>query len=222
VSKCFGHVLAAVAKTDMAGLIVNGTGKKKDTSVADNVFAESDDVLLGFETREANGGRVRRGPIQEIGVPRQKPSKQWKIVVDNPEVAVDKFLTMAKSEGGQEFAGGAGADGRVVFKRKKFLQKIFVVGGKPGEAQAREAVGLADGAEADRAVVEVACGRKTLGGSVFEVAVDFVGEDVDAASGGQVENAPKDLRSHVEPGGVVGSIYIERAGIGANESFKSG
>ena len=41
-------------------------------------------------------------------------------------------------------------------------------------------------------------------------------------SGGQVENAPKGLRSHVEPGGVVGRIDIERAGVGANESFESG
>ena len=76
VSESLGHVLAAVAKTDMAGLVVNGAGKKKDTSVADNVFAESEDVLPDFETREAEGGGVWRGPIQEIGVPREKRGKQ--------------------------------------------------------------------------------------------------------------------------------------------------
>lgn len=145
LSKRLGHVFAAVAKANVAGLVVDGAGKKQYASVTDDVFAEGEDILLRLETSEADSAGVGRGPIEKIGVAREECAEQREIVVDDLEVAVDEFLAMTEGERGEKFAGCAGADGGVVLERDDLLQEGFVMRGEPGEAQAGQAVGLADG-----------------------------------------------------------------------------
>ena len=102
------------------------------------------------------------------------------------------------------------------------MQEVFVVRGKPGETQAGKTVGLADRTEADGAIVKVAGRGKTRSGVVLEFAVDFIGKDVDAMLRGEIENATEDLRSHVQPGGIVGRVDVDRAGVRADEGLESG
>ena len=114
----FGHVAAAIAEADVAGLVVDGAGQEKNTGLLDEAFAEGLDVLLRLEAREADGAGVGRSPIEKIRVAREESGKLWKIAKDDLEVAVDEFLAMAEGEGGEELAGSAGADGGVVLEAR--------------------------------------------------------------------------------------------------------
>ena len=58
----FGHVGAAIAEANMARLVVDGAGEKKNAGLLNNGFAELEDILLGLEFHEADGTGVRRSP----------------------------------------------------------------------------------------------------------------------------------------------------------------
>ena len=117
LSEGLGHILAAVAETDVAGLVVDGAGEKEDACFADEVIAKGEDVLLlGLETSEADGAGIRRSPVEKMGMAREERRELRKIAQDDLQVAINEFLAMTKGEGRQEFAGSAGADGGVVFE----------------------------------------------------------------------------------------------------------
>ena len=116
LSEGLGHILAAVAETDVAGLVVDGAGEKEDACFADEVIAKGEDVLLGLEASEADGAGIRRSPVEKMGMAREERRELRKIAQDDLQVAINKFLAMTKGEGREEFAGGAGADGGVVFE----------------------------------------------------------------------------------------------------------
>lgn len=102
------------------------------------------------------------------------------------------------------------------------MQEGRVVRGEPGEAEAGQAIGFADGAETDGAVVEITGGGKTVSGVVFEFAIDLVGEDVEVVAGGEFENVAEDFGAHKEASGIVGRVDIESPGVGTDEQFESG
>ena len=132
VGERFGHVFAAEAESDMAGFVVDGAGKEEDAGVADKSVAEGLDVMLGLEAGEADGGGVGRSPVEEICVAREKSGEQGKIAENDLEIAINEFLAMTEGEGGEKFAGSAGADGGVVLERNYSLKEISVARGEPG------------------------------------------------------------------------------------------
>jgi len=75
VGEGFGHVTAAIAEADVAGLVVDGAGEEKDTGFADKAFAEGLDVLRGLEASEADGAGVGRSPIEKIRVTREESAQ---------------------------------------------------------------------------------------------------------------------------------------------------
>ena len=123
---------------------------------------------------------------------------------------------MTEGKVGEEFAGGTTADGGVVLQVGALLEDLFVAGSEPSEAQAGEAVGFAHGAEANGALVKIAAGGKTGGGIVFELAVDFIYEKINALAGGKLDKALKNGKRHEQSGGIVRGVDINGAGIGLN------
>jgi len=125
----FRHVAAAVAKADMVRLIVDGAGQEKDTGFADEAFAEGLHVLSRLEAGEADGAGVGRSPFEEVGMAGEESSELGKIVKNDLEIAVNEFLAVAEGDGGEEFAGCAGADGGVVLEGDDFLKDGRVAAG---------------------------------------------------------------------------------------------
>ena len=76
------------------------------------------------------------------------------------------------------------------------MEESSVVAGEPRKTESGKAVGLANRAEADTAIVQVAGGRKARPGMVFEFAIDLIGEDIDVVFCRQIEDAAKDLGRH--------------------------
>ena len=154
----FRHVTAAIAEADVAGLVIDGARQEKDAGFADEAFAEGLDVLRGLEAGEADGAGVRRGPFEKIRATRKEGTELGKIAKNDLETAVDEFLAVAESDGGEELAGGAGADRGVVLEGDDFLKDRSVAASEPAEAQPGEAVSLADGAETEGAFIEITGG----------------------------------------------------------------
>ena len=222
VSEGFRHVTAAVAKADVAGLVVHGAGQEKDSGFADEAFAEGLDVLRGLEASEADGAGVGRGPIEKIRVTREKSAQLGKVAKNNLETAVDELLAVAEGDGGKELAGSAGADGGVVLEGDDLLKDGSVAASEPAEAKPGKAVGLADGAEAEGALIEIASGGKASGGIVLELAVDLVGEDVDAMASGELQDAAENVGRHEQAGRIVGRVDVNGARVGTDERFEGG
>src|SRR5215472_9482213 len=132
------------------------------------------------------------------------------------------MLAVAEGQGGEEFARGTGADGRVVLERDDFLQEFHIVRGKPGKAQAGEAVGFTDRAEADGAVVQVASSGQAIGGIVFEFTIDFVRKNVNVVARGELQNFAKNFRTHEQAGGIVRRVDVEGTRVRADKRFESG
>src|SRR5271165_7345525 len=105
VGEGFGHVAAAVAEADVAGLVVNGAGQEKNTGFSDEAFTEGFDVLRGLEASEADGAGVGRSPLEKIRATREESAQLGKIAQNDLETAVDEPLAVAKGDGGEEFAG---------------------------------------------------------------------------------------------------------------------
>ena len=160
--------------------------------------------------------------IENIRVTREEGAQLGKIAKNNLETAVDEFLAVAEGDGGQEFAGSTGADGGVVLEGVDFLKDGSIAASEPAEAKAGEAVGLADGAETQGALVEVASGGKAGGGIVLKLAVNLVGEDVDAMASGEFQDAAENVRRHEQSGGIVGRVDVHGTRVGADERFEGG
>ena len=156
----FGHVAAPVTEANVVRLVVHGTRKQKNAGLSDELFTEGLHVLLRLEKGEADSAGVGRGPFEEAAVASKEGTKLAEITKHNLEIAVDEFLAMAESEGGEEFAGGAGANGGVVLEGDDFLEERTVVASEPAETQTGKAVGFADGAETKGAFVAIASGGK--------------------------------------------------------------
>jgi len=131
----------------VARLVVDRAREKENTSLLYQLLAKPLNITGQLEASKTDGAGVGRSPIKDIGMAGEECRKPPKIGENNLEIAVDKFLAMAKSESGEKFAGGTGADGRVVLERDDSLQEILIMRSEPGETQAGEAVGLADRAE---------------------------------------------------------------------------
>jgi len=222
VGEGFGHVTAAIAEADVAGLVVDGAGEEKDTGFADKAFAEGLDVLRGLEASEADGAGVGRSPIEKIRVTREESAQLGKIAKDNLEAAVDEFLAVAEGDGGEEFTGSASADGGVVLERDDLPEDGSVAASEPAEAQPGEAVSLADGAEAEGALIEIAGGGKPSGRIMFELAVDLVGEDVNAMASGEFKDAAENVGRHEQSGGIVRRVNVNGARVRTDEKFEGG
>ena len=74
-----------------------------------------------------------------------------------------------------------------------FCRNGSVAASQPAQAKPGEAVGLADGAEAEGALVEIASGGKAGGGIVLEFAVDLVGKNIDAMARGKFQDAAENV-----------------------------
>jgi hypothetical protein len=218
----FGHVAAAITEADMTGLVVDGAGEKQHAGVTHKMFTKGVDVNLRFEASETNGAGVGRCPFEDAGMTSEKSGEEREVAENDLEIAVDEFLTMAEGEGGEEFTGSAGANGGVVLQGNNFLKKLRIRAGEPAKAESRKAVGFADRGETDGTVVEVAGGGEASGGIVFEFTVDFVGENVNTLVGGEIQDAAKDRKCHEQTSGIVRSIDIDGASVGADKAFKCG
>ena len=172
----------------MTRLVVNGAGEKENAGLLNHGFAKLKDVLLGLEFNEANGAGVGRSPGKELFVAGKEFGEEMEIAENELAVAVDDDVAVTKGEVGEELAGSAAADGGVVLEIGARLENFGIAGSEPAEAQAGKAIGFADGAETDSAVIEIAGGGQACRGIVLELAVNFVGENVDAAIGSEVKN----------------------------------
>ena len=222
MGKGLGHVTATIAEADVAGLVVDGTGKEKDTGFADEAFAEGLHVLRGLEASEADGAGVGRSPVEKIRATRKEGAQLGKIAKNDLEIAVDEFLAVAEGDGGEEFAGSAGADGGVVLEGDDLLKDGGVAASEPAEAQPGKAVGLADGAEAQGALIEIASGGKPSGGVVLEFAVDLVGEDINAMASGEFQDAAENAGRHEQSGGIMRRVDVNGARVRTDERFEDG
>lgn len=218
----FRHVAATVTETDVARFVINVSGKEQDTGFSDESLAKGLDIVTRNKAGKAYGAGVGWSPREEITVAREERRELAQVAENDLEVAIDEFLAMAEGKSGEEFTGSAGADGGVVLEGDDFLEDCGVTAGQPAEAQAGKSVGFADGAEAERAVVEVASGRKTRGGIVLEFAVDLVGEHVEVMASGEIQNGAENLRWHEQSGRVVGRVDVDGAGVRADEGFERG
>src|SRR5208283_4158748 len=144
------------------------------TRLLNELLTEGMDVLLRLIASESDGAGIRSRPLEQFSVVREKRGELPKIVENNLQIAIDELLTMAESQSGQEFAGSTGTDSGVVLERDDLLQKRAVAAGQPSQAQAGQAVGLADRTEAESAFIEIARGRQTGAGIVLEFAVNLV------------------------------------------------
>ncbi len=120
----------------------------------------------------------------------------------------------------QELTRRASTDGRVVLQRNNLLQEFLVVRRQPGKPESRQTVGFANRAEANSSIIQVASRWQARGWIVLELPVDFVRKDVDVVLRSKLQNAAEDFRRHQQPGRIVGSIDIERAGVRANQGFE--
>lgn len=77
----FGHIFAAEAKADVAGLVINAAWKQQNAGVADNVFAEFERVALGLEVHEADGTGVRLYPFEQMGALLEESVKKAQIAL---------------------------------------------------------------------------------------------------------------------------------------------
>jgi hypothetical protein len=130
----FGHIASPVAETDVVGFVVDRSGEQQDTSFANELVTKILHGLRAFVTGEPDGAGVRQRPFEEIIVAREEGGELAKITQNDLEIAVDEFLTMAKRKRGEEFTGGAGANGRVVFERDNLFEEFCVAAGQPAEA----------------------------------------------------------------------------------------
>ena len=151
-------------------------------------FTELEDVLLGLELDEAYGAGVRRGPGKEVGMAGDKRRKEMKITEDQLPIAVDDDVAVTESQVSEELAGSATADGGVVLEIGARFEDLGITGGEPAKTQAGETVGFADRVETYGAVVEIAGSGEERGRIVLQLAVHFVGENIDAAFGSKVKN----------------------------------
>ena len=218
----FGHITTTIAEADVAGLVVDGARQEKDTGFANEAFTEGLDVLRGLEANEADGACVGRSPFEKIRVTRKEGAQLGKIAKNDLEAAADEFLAVAEGDGGEEFAGGAGADSGVVLEGDDFLKDGSVAASEPAEAEPGEAVGLADGAEAEGALIEITSGGKPGGGIVLELAVDLVGEDVNAMASGEIQDAAENVRRHEQSGRIMRRVDVNSARGRADKRFEGG
>src|SRR6516165_7827085 len=151
---------------------------------------------------------------------REKGLKLGKIAEHNLETAINESLAMAKGQRREELARSAGADRCVVLERDDLLKEGGVARCEPCEAESRQAVGFADGAETEGAVVAVASGRETRGRVVLEFAVNLVGENVDAAAGGEFEHGVEDGPWHQEAGRIVRRVDVYGSSAWADQGFE--
>ena len=175
-----------------------------------------------FVKLPADGAGVGRSPIEKIRVTREESAQLGKIAKDNLEAAVDEFLAVAEGDGGEEFTGSASADGGVVLERDDLPEDGSVAASEPAEAQPGEAVSLADGAEAEGALIEIAGGGKPSGRIMFELAVDLVGEDVNAMASGEFKDAAENVGRHEQSGGIVRRVNVNGARVRTDEKFEGG
>jgi len=222
VGEGFGHVTATIAEADVAGLVVDGTRQEKDTGFADEAFTEGLHVLRGLEASKADSAGVGGSPIEKIRVTREESAELGKIAKDNLEAAVDEFLAVAQGDGGEKFAGSAGADGGVVLEGDDFLKDVRIAASEPAEAKAGEAVSLADGAETEGALIEIAGGGKPIGGNMLELAVDLVGENVNAMESGEFQDTAENVQRHEQAGGIMRRVDVDGARVGTDERFEDG
>jgi len=152
--------------------------------------------LAGIIADEGDGAGVGRSPGEEIGAASDKFGKKFYIVENELAIAADDFFAMADSEIGEEFAGGAAADGGVVLELGAELKNFLVAGGQPTEAKTGESVGFTHGAEAYGAFVELAAGGQARGRIVFQFAIDFVTKNVNAVARGEFHDAAEDRKRH--------------------------
>ena len=222
VGEGFRHVTATIAEADVAGFVVDGTGKEKDTGFADEAFTEGLHVLRGLEASEADSAGVGGSPIEKMRMTREESAQLGKIAKNDLEIAVDEFLAVAEGNGREEFTGSAGADGGVVLEGDDLLKDGGVAASEPAEAEPGKAVGLADGAEAQGALIEIASGGKPSNGVVLEFAVDFVGEDVNTMAGGKFKDAAENVGRHEQSGGIMRRVDVNGARVWADERFEDG
>src|SRR5208282_4940115 len=220
VGEGFGHITTTIAEANVAGLVVNGTGKEKDAGFSDEAFTEGLDVLRGLEASEADGAGIGRSPLEKIQATRKEGAQLGKIAKNDLETAVDESLAVAQGDGGEEFAGSAGADGGVVLEGDDLPKDGSVAAGEPAEAQPGEAIGLANGAEAEGALIEITGGGKARGGIVLELAIHLVGEDVNAVASGEFQDATENVRRHEQSGGIMGRVDVNGARVRTEERFQ--
>jgi hypothetical protein len=144
LGKSLRHVAAAIAKTDVARLVIDGARKEEDTGLADESLAEGVDICLRKEVHKTDGAGVRRLPREEIRAASEEGTELEEIAVNDLEIAVDEFLAVPEGEGGEKFTGGAGADGGVVLEGNDFLKDRRIATSQPSKAQSGKAVGFAD------------------------------------------------------------------------------
>jgi hypothetical protein len=105
VCQSLGHVFAAVAKADVARLVVDCAGEEQDAGIADNFFAEREDVAVRFEAHEADGAGVGLHPFKKIRPLAKEGIENRQVAVDDLQVALGQDVAMTQSQGGSWRAG---------------------------------------------------------------------------------------------------------------------
>jgi len=220
LSQGFRHVAAAITEADVAWLVVHVARQQKDTEVFDQRFAQGEDVATRKILDKADGTGVGWSPLKKLWMTSEESGKQREIVQNDLAIAFDELFAVAQGEFGKKFAGRAAADGRVVLELITLVKDFWSTASEPSEPKTWQAVGLAHGAEADRAFIEVAGSWKTPGGIVFEFAIDFIGKNVDAGTRSELQDPLQDGQRHKQASWVVRRVDIDGAGVGADQRFK--
>ena len=88
-------------------------------------------------------------------------------------------------------------------------ERAAVAGGEPAEPETRETVRLRDGAERERALVQVARRGQPIGWIVLQLAIHLVGEEPGSALGTQLDDTIEHGARHRRARGIVRSVDVD-------------
>ena len=151
---------------------------------------------------------------------REERVRQREVLEDERAIPIGEPLAVAESERREELARSARADRRVELRRDDRLAQCRVTARDPARPEAREAVGLRDGAERHRTLVEIACRGEPVGRVVLELAVDLVAEQHRVALGAQLHDPVEHRTRHLEPRRVVRRVHVDEPRVRAEQPLE--
>src|SRR5690606_31089514 len=114
------------------GIIIaqGGAGKQQDTGFCDELLAVGGGGG-GVDADEGHGACLGAAPGEEVVVAGEEISGEGQVGFDEAAAARDEGVVGAQGGEGQEFAGGRGADGGVMFPVDETVSHVGIMNDQP-------------------------------------------------------------------------------------------
>ncbi len=194
-------------------VVIHRARQQQHAGRAHQVFTERFDRLTD-QARERDRASLGPAPHEPPGVAFKKLIQPVQITRDEAYVARDQCRAVTQRHLGQELAGRAVTDRRVILQRGHPGVQVRVARGDPTDAQPRQAIGLGGHAQRHGMWADVARRRQAVLGPVLRLAVYLVTKKDDPGLLRDLVDRLEGLGRHQIAGGVVRGIDHDRARVG--------